>query len=252
MRKVIIFTIMAAMFLSSCSFRTHTYPKELALAKETGHAKIYVRQTDQDINDMVEIIASEFENQYSRLTDLLQVSPSNKTIIHIYTDKEQFRQMIGRDTEGTYDARDQIIKVYTPHDLSIIQVRDEYTFQVIHEYVHAIIQQINSKVGKVKWLDEGTAYYASEQLEAEIIKGRYSHISVPDIKDFFDSQSYFDKTGGEAYYFSGLMVQFIYEKYGEDKFNQIIRDPEDMEKILELSLEDLYMEWTEYVNTLYQ
>ncbi|MDT8976459.1 hypothetical protein RQP50_09425 [Paenibacillus sp. chi10] len=157
MKKIIIMALMV-MLISSCSLQTITYPKELALAKETEHAMIYVRKTEQDINAMVEIISSEFESQYKRITDMFQISPSEKAIIHIYTDKDQFRQMIGRDTEGTYDARDKIIKV---------------------------------------------------------------------------------------------IVQFIYEKYGKDKFNTIIREPDEIENILNKSIEDLYMEWKEYVNALY-
>ncbi|MEQ7053781.1 hypothetical protein ABN764_24395 [Paenibacillaceae sp. P-4] len=250
MKKIIIMALMV-MLISSCSSQTITYPKELALAKETEHAMIYVRKTEQDINAMVEIISSEFENQYKRITDMFQVSPFEKAIIHIYTDKDQFRQMIGRDTEGTYDARDKIIKVYTPNDLSRIDVRNEYTFQIIHEYVHAIIQQINQEIGNMKWLDEGTAYYVSKQLEAEMKNARYVHISVPDISEFLESRTYFDEAGGQAYYFSGLIVQFIYEKYGKDKFNTIIREPDEIENILNKSIEDLYMEWKEYVNALY-
>ncbi|MFC7680760.1 hypothetical protein [Paenibacillus sp. GCM10028914] len=253
MKKIIIITLMVVL-MSACSFQknTKTNLKELVLAKETQHAVIYVRKTDQDINDMVEIISNEFDAQYKRLNNLFQVSSPQKAVIHIYTDKDQFQEMIGRDTEGTYDARDKIIKVYTPNDLSRIDVRNEYTDQIVHEYVHAIIQQINQEIGDVKWLDEGTAYYASNQLEAEIKSRKYVIALVPDLSEFLESDTYFDKAGGHAYYFSGLIVQFIYEKYGEDKFNQIIREPKEMENILNKSIEDLYIEWKEYVNTLYK
>lgn len=253
MKKIIIITLMIVL-MSACSFQknTKTNLKELVLAKETQHAVIYVRKTDQDINDMVEIISNEFDAQFKRLNNLFQVSSPQKAVIHIYTDKDQFQEMIGRDTEGTYDARDKIIKVYTPNDLSRIDVRNEYTDQIVHEYVHAIIQQINQEIGDVKWLDEGTAYYASNQLETEIKSRKYVIALVPDLSEFLESDTYFDKAGGHAYYFSGLIVQFIYEKYGEDKFNQIIREPKEMENILNKSIEDLYIEWKEYVNTLYK
>ncbi|WP_054957284.1 hypothetical protein [Paenibacillus dakarensis] len=251
MKKSIVI-ILVVMLISSCTFQTNTNLMDLVLVKETKLVTIYVKKTDQDINEMVDNISSEFENQSKGLNDMFQVSPPQKATIHIYTDKEQFRQMIGRDTEGTYDVSDNIIKVYTPSDLSRIDVRNEYTFQIIHEYVHAIIQQLNKEVGNIKWLDEGTAYYASKQLETEIKNKKYVNISVPDLSDILNSQAYFDEAGGQAYYFSGLIVQFIYEKYGEAKFNKIIREPEKMETILNRSIEDLYIEWKNYVNYLYE
>lgn len=89
MKKIIIMALMV-MLISSCSSQTITYPKELALAKETEHAMIYVRKTEQDINAMVEIISSEFENQYKRITDMFQVSPLKKQLFIFIRIKTSF------------------------------------------------------------------------------------------------------------------------------------------------------------------
>ena len=63
---------------------------------------------------------------------------------------------------------------------------------------------------------------------------------------------YFEEAGGEAYYFSGLIVQFIYEIYGEEAFHEILEDPEALESILEISIPELYEEWKAYVLELYK
>lgn len=242
------------MLISSCSFpySRETIPKELTLVKETDNSLIYIRKTDEDIKDMVEIISSEFENHYRRLTELFQYSPSQKTSIVIFTDKEQFRHYIGRDTEGTYDADDKIIKVYTPSDLSRIDIRNEYTSQVVHEFVHAIIQQLSPDIGGIKWLDEGTAFFASEQLQAEIQRKRYAYLTPPDLSEFIDSELYFEEAGGIAYYFSGLVVKHIYEEFGKENFNKVIRNPLEIEEILNKSIEDIYMGFREYTVEIHQ
>ena len=118
--------------------------------------------------------------------------------------------MIGRDTEGTYDASDQRLKVYTPSDLSRPDVRKEYTSQLIHEFVHAVIQQMNPIIGYIKWLDEGTAYYVANQLQDEIKRQRGFQAQIPDMDMLERADLYFEESGGEAYYFSGLIVKFVY------------------------------------------
>lgn len=211
---------------------------------------VYVYKTDEDITNMIDIISDEFESNFITLNEMFQVDKPQAATIYIYTNKEQFKQVIGRDTEGTYDASDKIIKVYTPANLRLDHVRQEYTFQVIHEYIHAIIQQINNDVGHIKWLDEGIAYYATGQLEIDIASQRYDKIQLPDLTMFEESQRYFEQYGGRAYYFSGLIIKYIDETYGTDVLNEIILNPKNMEHILQTSFEEFYEDWTIYVNNL--
>lgn len=226
-------------------------PPELTLVKETEHALFYVRDTDEDVSQMVDILSSYFEEHYPRITQMLKFSPPEKTTIFIYTDKNQFREMIGRDTEGTYDAGDRRIKVYTPSDLSDPDVKKEYTFQLVHEFVHAVIQQMNPVIGYIKWLDEGTAYFVANQLQDEIRSQRRFQAPIPSLEQLEQSHVYFEKAGGEAYYFSGLIVQFVYEKFGADAFNDFLRDPLAVESILGIPLPRLYDAWKEYVMDLH-
>lgn len=227
-------------------------PKELTLAKETKHALFYVRSTREDTTDMVETLSAYFERHYPRITQMLRFAPPQKTTVFIYTDRAQFREAIGRDTEGTYDASDQIIKVYTPADLSRPDVRQEYTFQIVHEFVHAVIQQMNPIIARIKWLDEGTAYFAAGQLEEEIRSQKRFQAPIPRLDQLERSDLYFEQAGGEAYYFSGLIVRFVYEKFGEDAFSRLLRDPLAAEAILGLPLPGLYEAWKEYAAALHQ
>ncbi|MBD3922006.1 hypothetical protein H8B09_24810 [Paenibacillus sp. PR3] len=151
--------------------------------------------------------------------------------------------MIGRDTEGTYDARDGIIKVYTPANLSDETTKRNFDQQIVHEFVHLIIQRINPDVGHLKWLDEGTAYYATGQLEEEMqSKNRY--FDIPTFEQFADPD-YFDKAHGAAYFYSGLMVKYITDTFGPDTLNDIIRQPEQehMEQLLSMPLDQFFTKW---------
>lgn len=215
---------------------------QLPLIQETEHSMFYSPNTSDVAREMIYVLASAFEANVGRIHELFEYESEEhqKMVIHVYTDKEQFRSVMGRDTEGSYVANENIIKVYTPVDLSDSNVRAEYTFQVVHEYVHAVIQQINRDVGKVKWLDEGAAYYASGQLEVELAA---KILYAAPIFEQFTSPTYFDDNGGSAYFNSGLVVQFIVEEYGKDTLNALIRNPDDLEQILNTSFQDLYEKW---------
>ncbi|MEF2965871.1 hypothetical protein V3851_08525 [Paenibacillus sp. M1] len=172
---------------------------------------------------------------------MFEYTPSEKTIVHVYTNREQFYKIIGRKTEGTYDAKDNIIKVFTPLQLSDPKVHSEYTFQLVHEFVHAIIQRINPEVGNIKWLDEGIAYYASLQLEAEQYEKNHL-MGIPTLEQL-ESPDFFDEFGNSAYVYSGLIIKFIVGKYGMESLNEIIRNPLELETILNSTIDKLYLEW---------
>lgn len=219
--------------------------KDLILIQETEHGLFYSPTNDSETTQMIDILALEFDAHYTRLSTMFHFESERKLPVHVYPDYEAFRKMIGRDTEGTYDARDKTIKVYTPVNLENPNTRKAFTDQITHELVHAVIQQVNPEVGRTKWLDEGTAYYASNQFEAEfeskLLFGS-AFLDFPDLEQFQQSD-YFNKAGGAAYFYSGTLIDYIIDEYGLDALNEIIRKPNRMEKILNTSLEELYAEW---------
>ncbi len=236
--RILILTILSALLLlSACTSGADGLP----LAQETVHARFY--SPNDDAGEAVASLAEAFEANYERLAGLFQYEAKDKTIIHLYTDKDAFRQMIGRDTEGTYDARDRIIKVYTPADLSNETTKRNFNEQIVHEFVHQIIQQISPDVGKTKWLDEGTAYYASGQLEEEM-RDKTRYYDIPTLEQFADPE-YFAKARGAAYFYSGLMVKYITDTYGTDTLNEMIRQPdqEHVEQILNTPIDRFFEAW---------
>lgn len=235
--RFILLSVLLINLLSACK----SDAKVLPLVQETAHARFY--SPNDDAAHTVAILAEAFEANYDRLTALFQYEAQDKAIIHVYTDRDAYQKMIGRDTEGTYDARDRIIKVYTPADLSNETTRRNFNEQIVHEFVHLIIQQISPNVGKVKWLDEGTAYYASGQLEKEMLE-KPVYYDIPTFEEFADPD-YFNKARGAAYFYSGLIVKYIADHYGVETLNAIILQPEQkhVEKILNTSLEQFFAEW---------
>jgi len=214
----------------------------LHLIKESEHGLFFTPVKDEKTMEMIEELALAFEKNYNRIIDMFMFKPSQKTTVHVYSDREQFYKIIGRKTEGTYDASDNIIKVYTPLSLDDPDTYLEYTFQVVHEFVHEVIQQINPMVGRAKWLDEGIAYYASLQLDHEL-KNRSKLSNIPTLEQL-TSPTFYDNFDGSAYFICGLIVKFITEKYGVNTLNEFIRrNPEGIEEILNISLETFYSEW---------
>jgi len=214
----------------------------LDLIKESEHGLFFSPIKDEKTMEMIEELAHAFEKNYNRIVDMFMYTPNQKTIVHVYSDREQFYQIIGRKTEGTYDASDNIIKLYTPQSLDDPDIHLEYTFQIVHEFVHEVIQQINPMVGKAKWLDEGTAYFASLQLDQEL-KNRSKISNIPTLEQL-TNPTFYDNFDGSAYFICGLIVKFITEKYGINTLNEFIRrNPEGIEEILNISLDRFYLEW---------
>lgn len=216
------------------------------LIQETEHALFYSPDSKEDVSQAVTILGEAFENNYKRITELFRFEAADKTVIHVYSDKAEFEKMIGRSTEGTYVADENIIKVYTPSDLSDAAVKEDYTDQIIHEFVHAVIQQVNSTVGYVKWLDEGSAYYASNQLQKEL-QSKTEFLHLPDMEQL-TSPEYFEEAGNAAYFYSGTIIKFIVDKYGEDAWNEILRQPDAIEEILKEPIEGVYEKWKSYLD----
>ncbi|WP_216651693.1 hypothetical protein [Paenibacillus sp. NEAU-GSW1] len=233
--------IMLLIFLSACM--GHKTDGDLPLIKETDHARFYSPDVNADKEKAVTKLAEAFEAHYIRIVKLFQLDSTDKTIVHVYTNKADFQKMIGRNTEGTYVASENIIKVYTPESLNTPGVEDAFTDQIVHEFVHAVIQQINPDIGKTKWLDEGIAYYTSNQLQKEL-QARSLFLDIPTLEQLA-SPDYFNLEGGEAYFYSGLIIQYIVDKYGEDTLNEIIRNPEQnqFERIMQTTIDKFYEEW---------
>ncbi|MNW44057.1 hypothetical protein D3C74_212740 [compost metagenome] len=235
------------LLLGSCSLTKQGDEDELYLIQETIHGKFYSPSQDDDVQQVIQELALNYESNYERLTTMFQFSPSKKTRVHVYTDREQFYKIIGRQTEGTYDAKDNIIKVFTPPQIRFVpSLHSEYTDQLVHEFIHAIIQQIHPAVGSVKWLDEGTAFYAALQLE-DALNQKHHFREIPTLEQL-NSPTFFDDYGSSAYFYSGLMIQFIVDEYGLESLNEIIREPLALETILDTTMDQLYLYWKAYCN----
>jgi|GEM_PF-1144016 len=229
--------LLLLILLSACSSNTDNLP----LVQETSHARFH--SPSDNAADAVASLAEAFEANYDRLTELFQYKAKDKIVVHVYTDRNAYQTKIGRDTEGTYDARDGIIKVYTPANLSNETTKHNFDQQIVHEFVHLIIQQINPDVGKLKWLDEGTAYYATGQLEEEM-QSKTSYFDIPTFEQFADPD-YFAKAHGAAYFYSGLLVKYITDTYGSDTLNGMIRKPEQahIEQLLATPIDQFFTAW---------
>ncbi|MFF2093032.1 peptidase MA family metallohydrolase [Paenibacillus sp. NPDC058174] len=236
------FTLFAVLLLllTACG---NSNDRKVHLIQETEHGLFYSPDSQETAGQAISVLAEAFEENYERISEMFQFQTSGKTVNYVYTDKPEFQSVMGRETEGTYDASDKIIKVFTPSNLAEPIVQAYYTDQIVHEFVHAVIQQINPDIGQVKWLDEGLAYYASKQLEQELQQKR-TFGSLPSLEQFA-APDYFDRAGGDAYFYSGMMVQYIIEVYGIETMNEVIRNPqqEQMERILGLSIPELYERW---------
>lgn len=222
--------------------------QDLPLVQETTHVKFYSSDSGKEAKQVIAMLGEALEAEYKRITELFHFEVEGKTVVHVFTDKEAFSQTAGGDKEGAYLPDENIIKVYAPAEFSGADSRDKYVGQLLHEFVHAVIQQVNPTVVYVKWLDEGSAYYVSNQL-SKTLETKPAFTDVPDMEQL-TSEEYFESEEEKALLYSGTIIQFIVEQYGTDVWNEILRQPDALEEILEEPLEAVYEKWTAYLDNL--
>ncbi|GIQ69695.1 hypothetical protein XYCOK13_25190 [Xylanibacillus composti] len=95
--------LVAAIFiLAACTNDNGVQPEsDLILIRETDHGLFYSQILNENVEEMIESLATEFESNYHRIVDLFEFHPSAKSTFHVYTNHDELIRIIGRNTEGT-------------------------------------------------------------------------------------------------------------------------------------------------------
>lgn len=227
-RKFIYVNLLVLLLLTGCNkdisketiipSNSSTDKDDMILQSESNHFKFY--SEDQD-KECLEDLSAALEDNYTRITDDLDIQLNKKVDIYIYSNLSTFHEAIGKP-----EAPDWVVGHVKPGSNTIRMVNpsnadrrpySNFMKVIVHEFTHIVAENINSDIYSIPiWLSEGVAMFEANMYN-------------------------FGDKGG--YQFSYLIVKYIVEAYGYDELIALIKSPSEFQKIFGLLKEDFQKEW---------
>ncbi len=226
-------------------------PSSLNLEFANEHFNFYSKEGDKKVLDS---LSKALENNYLRITKNMQTSFNTKIDVFIYPDLKTFHSAI-----NYLDAPDWVVGAASKNELimvSFLNPGSEHSYEslmkaIVHELTHAVVLNFRKQglVGLPNWLNEGYAYYEAKQLskaQREIVHNQLLKNKIPSWNELetVNTVQFGDFNG---YPISATIIEFLVESYGLDKLKQFIIEPEAVEKIYNVSKEDLEDLWLKYL-----
>lgn len=214
-------------------------PSYLNLNDKTKHFNIFYNRTllKKTLNEIKEML----ENNYQRIVQFFDVKKEFTTNVYIYPDTERYHiDAFGekQDTWKVGSAHKNFLRIVDPD--KAIHNHSNMIINTIHELVHVVTYQ--DLAYRPAWLSEGTAIYFSGQYDY-----RKKYKSEPKANCIFsNNRNDFNYNGG--YFFSGSIIDYIIQKYSEDKMKEILKNPKrDPFDILGVKKESFIRSWKKFV-----
>ena len=228
-KALIILAVMCILFVG-CGEKTDT----IKLRKESEHFKYSSTKSDKEALDDLE---ENLESNYDRIAKNLNVTLDEKIDITIYPNIDEFHKAIGME-----DAEDWLVGVAGTSEVAMvsplnpgpIHTYDSLMSVIVHEYTHILVMNLNADTDT--YLNEGIAVVEVNQLD-----------KLPSIDEMKNNYSGLE----QPYFLSGGFVDFIINNYGYDGIINLIKNPDDLERITGSTKEELEQSWKEYIVSTY-
>jgi len=205
----------------------------------------------QDVK-VLEDLSNVLESGYLRLTKDMQTSFNSKIDVFIYPNIKSFHNAINQP-----DAPDWAVGAASKNELKMVTPLNpgsEHSYEslmkaIVHELTHTIVLNFRKQglVGLPNWLNEGYAYYEANQLDEsqrELVQTQLLNGAIPSWNELEKANNYqFGDMNG--YPISATIIEFLVKSFGLDKLKQFIIEPENVEKIYEVTKEKLEGLWLE-------
>ncbi|MDB1968140.1 MULTISPECIES: peptidase MA family metallohydrolase [Clostridium] len=230
-----------------------TIEDKIKLQEEDKYFKYY---SNENYSKAIKELSEVLNDNYSAITERFDTNLETKVEITIYPNIKEFHKAIGNEdaSDGIVGvAYDNTIKMVSPLNPGSIHNKESLLKVIVHEFVHIVTFNINNKKENniPTWFMEGISVYEANQItdyEKKAIRENLSQntdITIDDINDNFYNNQF-------SYLYSGSIVGFIVNEFGYEKLIQVIKSPNDIENILDLSIEELKNNWINYVEKNYK
>lgn len=250
-----IYIIMTFFILSSCNYKSNSIQTSVSSLKKQMKIDKFVFYSEDKDKECIEDLAKSLENNYKVITDNLEVNMEGKINIYIYPDIKSLHVAM-----NNINANDGLvgtdwgdnIKIVSPLNPGSMHNYDSVKKVLIHEFTHVIESKINSNINTIPtWINEGIATYEAKQTNdktIEFVKLSVRENKIPTIESMSKE---FDGQGGD-YIFSFTLVEFLINNFGYEKLVDIIKTPDELEKILGMSTKELEEQWVSYLKSNYK
>ncbi|HAU65904.1 TPA: hypothetical protein DCW61_01010 [Candidatus Uhrbacteria bacterium] len=195
-------------------------------------------------------LADALEANYPRITDDLNYRHPQKHMVYVHASFKVMQSALGyEDGPGWMTAG---------WFWEILHVAPEETFKkspfekaILHVFTQLLMHFVNPYAPF--WLIEGMAVYEAQWLDPETIKKAmaiekdqldpYSVFRVPTDYQVFRQQ--------RGYELAITVIQFIVERYGQEKFQSYLRAPERLRSLFGCSETAFWTSWLAYVRQTY-
>jgi hypothetical protein len=229
-------------------------PSSLNLGFTSEHFNFYSEEEDEEDEEVLENLSKTLESNYSRISKDMQTSFDSKIDVFIYPELKAFHTAINYP-----DAPDWAVGAASKNELKMVSPLNPgnaHTYEslmkaIVHELAHTVVLNFRKQgpVGLPNWLNEGYAYYEAKQLtnaQRTLVHNQLLNNKIPSWNELekADTVQFADING---YPISATIIEFLVGSYGLDKLKQFIIEPESVEKIYDMSQEDLERLWLEYL-----
>lgn len=208
--------------------------------------EIFVYQYEKKDSEAANDIKTVLNKNYQKVCADLDYMYTYKIQVKIYPDQQIYDEsLIDRALIGSpaYSGsrKMHLVSPKSPIKIPGIPYEDRL-LMAVHEFVHLMVDEINN--GLPVWLDEGIACYEGSSNMYEYFCRLYMpELPFVPLNDL--EENYYKISGADLYSYSA--VRFIIEKYGFNKLNHLIKNPENFEKILSVTKDQFNKEWYSFI-----
>jgi len=217
------------------------------VVQQTGIFIVYGGKGDQQA---VQDIAEALQEQAPLINRAMEYDYRDPITVEIFSDQDSLDHYgMNPDLQGYYAySGDHRIQMVSPRQPAA-HLEVDYSQRVliaVHEYVHLVNNAINPDMPS--WLNEGVAVYMGpHDLYTYVCQNIFPFEQIPSFRELEQSYDFVPA----ADLFSYAVVDFIAHEYGPKKLNQLIRNPDRLEDILETTRSEFELHWQEYMNLHY-
>lgn len=195
-------------------------------------------------------IFNALEKNSKQICTALETECKFPVVVEVYPDQVSFDEHImNPDMRGFFaiSGPPHTIQMVSPSNPAPHQISYEVGVSVaVHEFTHLALDEINPSMPT--WLDEGTAIYVGPHAPyTTVCQEKFPFEYIPSFQQLKEEYNGLPAPDLFAY----TAVDFIVHEYGMEKLNLLLRTPEDMEDILEVTNETFEDGWHNFIRTQY-
>ncbi|WP_312811182.1 ABC transporter substrate-binding protein [Sedimentibacter sp.] len=218
------------------------------------HFELYYSSNDESNEGFASSSVEILEKNYDRILKFLDVKEKDmpNVKVYMYDQYEPLRQVTLKDAsfDGDAMAMDAFQGIAIGKDTIYFTLKsksEKYTDigpLILHEFTHTVTYALVGEKTPPAWLWEGTAMYLAGQGSSD--KSHYNYLlqtGLPKLYELNDSNSHYKYTYGHS------LVEFIIGTYVREKLVELLKEGGDLEKVLNITENELRDEWTEFYKT---